>query len=382
VRKVEPSFNPVQDEDFDEIRAEVGKYTIVDMDVHVDDTLPHLVDYLEGHYKKRLQAVLEADFRGEKGNSLRNMIAHIAYLGASYDKPPRAKLATKKELMERMEQKIIGTSLLFPSELLPIGYLPETKWAAALATAYNRYMIDTYKNLKGVKLAIIVSPQEVEHAVNEIQAYANHRDVVSLCIPDVGINPPIGNKKYWPIFEAAQKYDLPIIFHGIESLIHDNYPLRVAHFPTLLQVNAMGFPFTSMLQIMSVACEGVQVRFPKLRLAVVEAGISWMPFIMYRLDSAYKRYRSELPMLEKKPSDYISEWYIGTHELEALPRRGDLAKLISLYQGEDHTMWASDWPHMERDLLAGFMYYDLEESVRRKVLGENAARFLKLDVKK
>lgn len=144
----------------------------------------------------------------------------------------------------------------------------------------------------------------------------------------------------------------------------------------------MGFPFTSMLQIMSVACEGVQVMYPNLKLAVVEAGISWMPFIMYRLDSAYKRYRSELPMLEKKPSDYISQWYIGTHELESLPRRGDLAKLIELYQGENRTMWASDWPHMERDLLAGFMYYDLEESVRRRVLGENAVKFLKLDVKK
>lgn len=216
VRKVEAAFNPVQDEDFDEVRAELSKYTIVDVDVHVDDTLSHLVDYLDGHFKKRLQAVLEADFRGERGNSLRNMIAHIAYLGASYDKPPRAKLATKKELMDRMEQKIIGYSLLFPSELLPIGYLPDSKWAAALAGAYNRYMVDAYKDLKGVKLAIIVSPQEVEHAVKEIETHAKNRDVVSLCIPDVGINPPIGNKKYWPIFEAAQKYDLPIIFHGIE----------------------------------------------------------------------------------------------------------------------------------------------------------------------
>ncbi|MBV7337619.1 amidohydrolase [Chloroflexi bacterium TSY] len=322
---------------------------------------------------------MQVDFKGEPGNSLRNMIAHIAWLGASYDKPPRAKLATKQDLLTRMGKGIIDYSILFPSELLPIGYLPEPKWAAALATAYNEYMVDAYQNLPGVKIAVVVAPQHPEHAAAEIDRHASHPDVVSVCIPDVGVNPPIGNQKYRPIFEAAARNSLPISFHGIEALIHDNYPLRVAHFPTLMQVNSMGFPFTSMLQIMSVVCEGIPVRFPNLKFAVLEAGLTWMPFIMYRLDAAYLRYRTELPTLEKKPSDYIREWYIGSHELEALPGRGDLVKLIELYQGQTRTMWASDWPHLERDLVAGFMRYDMDEDLRRKILGENAIEFFGIE---
>ena len=216
----------------------------------------------------------------------------------------------------------------------------------------------------------------------EIAKYGHHKDVVAVCVPDVGVNPPIGDRKYWPIFEAAQHYNLPIAFHGIEALVHDNYPLRVSHFPTLMQVHSMGFPFTGMLQVMSVVCEGVPVRFPKLKFCVVEAGLTWIPFIMYRLDTAYRQYRTELPALEGKPSDYIREWYWGTHELEALPQRGDLRKLVELYQGEDTTMWASDWPHLERDLIAGFMRYDLSETLRRKILGENAVRFFNLEQRK
>ena len=103
---------------------------------------------------------------------------------------------------------------------------------------------------------------------------------------------------------------------------------------------------------------------------------------MYRLDAAYLRYRTELPLLEKKPSEYIRDWYIGTHELESLPRRGDLVKLIELYQGQDTTMWASDWPHLERDLIAGFMRYEMDETLRRKILGENALRFFGLTPRK
>lgn len=378
-QKVEPAVNPVQDEDLDQYGDELSKYTIVDVDVHVDDTLMFMLDYMEGHFKKRLETVLQVDFKGEPGNSLRNMIAHIAWLGASYDKPPRAKLATKQDLLTRMGKGIIDYSILFPSELLPIGYLPEPKWAAALATAYNEYMVDAYQNLPGVKIAVVVAPQHPEHAAAEIDRHASHPDVVSVCIPDVGVNPPIGNQKYRPIFEAAARNSLPISFHGIEALIHDNYPLRVAHFPTLMQVNSMGFPFTSMLQIMSVVCEGIPVRFPNLKFAVLEAGLTWMPFIMYRLDAAYLRYRTELPTLEKKPSDYIREWYIGSHELEALPGRGDLVKLIELYQGQTRTMWASDWPHLERDLVAGFMRYDMDEDLRRKILGENAIEFFGIE---
>jgi len=382
VTKVEATFTPVQDQDLDLYSEELSKITIVDTDVHVDDTLIHMIDYMEGHFKKRLQAALQADFRGEPGNSLRNMIAHVNWLGSAYDKPPRAKLATKQELMERMQKGIIDYSILFPSELLPIAYLPDPKWAAALATAYNNYMVDAYSNLPGVKLALVVAPQMPERAAQEIDRHADNKDVVCVCIPDVGVNPPIGNQKYWPIYEAAAAHNLPIAFHGIEALIHDNYPLRVAYFPTLMQVHSMGFPFTAMLQVMSVVCEGIPVRFPNLKFCVVEAGLTWIPFIMYRLDTAYRQYRTELPALEAKPSDYIREWYWGTHELEALPKRGDLAKLIDLYQGENTTMWASDWPHLERDLIAGFMRYDLSDELRRKILGENAVRFFNLESKK
>ena len=137
VKRVEAAFNPVQDQDLDIYGEELKKYTIVDVDVHVDDTLQNMLPYMDGHFGKRLEAVLAADFMGEPHNSLRNMIAHVSWLGAAYDKHPRAKLATKEDLLERMEYGIIDYSILFPSELLPIGYLPDPKWAAALASAIS-----------------------------------------------------------------------------------------------------------------------------------------------------------------------------------------------------------------------------------------------------
>lgn len=379
VSMTEPVSDALLDEDLDDYGGQLEDYFVVDSDVHMDDTLPNMVEYLQGAHRKRLEALLAADFKGEPGNSLRNMIAFVAHMGSTYDKPPRAALATKKELIGRMERGVIDYSILFPSELLPIGYLPDESWATSLATGYNEYMVDTYQHVRGVKIALVVAPQVPDRAAEEIRRHAAHPDVVSVCVADVGVNPPIGNPKYWPIFEAAADCELPISFHGIESLLHPNYPIRVANYRTMMELYSIGFPFTAMLQIISVVCEGVPARYPSLKFCVLEAGLSWMPFIMYRLDAAYRRHRTEVPMLEMQPSHYIRQWHIGTHELEALPSRKDLGKLLALYKGENTTMWCSDWPHQERDLLGGIMRYDLPDDVRRNILGLNAARFFGLE---
>lgn len=378
VTRVEPVLNAIQDEDIDDYRDELKDVLVVDTDTHMDDTLPYLRDYLVGHHRKRVEALLASDFKGEPGNSLRNMIAHVAHLGSTYDKPPRAKLATKDDLAARLQNGLIDYSILYPSELLPIGYLPDLDWTAALASAYNNFIIDRYGGMPGVKLVMLINPNAVEQSVAEIARHADNPHIVALAPADIGVNPPIGNQKYRPIFAAAADANLPVIFHGTEALLHQNYPLRVANFKTLMEIYTVGFPFTAMLQMMSVVCEGIPARFPNLKFGILEAGLTWLPFIMYRTDTAYRRHRTEMPSLERMPSEYMREWYIGTHELEMLPKRGDLAKLIELYQGEETTMFASDWPHQERDLLGGIMRYSLTDGQRRKILGENAAKLFGL----
>lgn len=380
--RVEPVFDAIQDEDLGQYEEQLRGYTIVDADVHMDDTLAQLTDHLEGYQRKRLETILQSDFKGEPGNSLRNMIAHVAHLGSTYDKPPRARLATKADLLARMERGVVDYSILYPSELLPIGYLPDVRWAADLATAYNEFMVQNYGGEPGIKIALIVAPQVPERAAEEIRRHGDHPDVVCVAPADIGVNPPIGNEKYWPMYEAAAELQLPVVFHGTEALLHQNYPLRVANFKTLMEIYSVGFPFTAMLQMMSVVGEGVPARYPSLKFAVLEAGLTWMPFMMYRMDTAYRRHRTETPELEMQPSDYMRRWYIGTHELETLPGRRDLLKLIELYRGQDTTMWASDWPHQERDLLGGIMRYDMGDELRRKILGGNAMELFGLSPRK
>src|SRR2546423_5117789 len=65
-----------------------------------------------------------------------------------------------------------------------------------------------------------------------------------------------------------------------------------------------------MIQVSSMVMGGVFERFPKLRVAFLEAGVGWVPFMMDRLDRSYdvwsgRKYKEFSEWLKKKPSEYI-----------------------------------------------------------------------------
>ena len=53
---------------------------------------------------------------------------------------------------------------------------------------------------------------------------------------------------------------------------------------------------------------GITARFPKLKLAFLEIGATWLPYYLDRLDEHWeKRGAHEMPLLKQKPSDVLRE---------------------------------------------------------------------------
>jgi hypothetical protein len=104
-----------------------------------------------------------------------------------------------------------------------------------------------------------------------------------------------------------------------------------------------------------------------------------MPFIMNRLDKEYLERRRECPFLEERPSHYLKQWYVATQPVEEPEDMADVAKLIDLFEGEDHVMFASDWPHHDFDHPMKLDQIPMTPEARRKLFGENAMRLFKID---
>jgi predicted TIM-barrel fold metal-dependent hydrolase len=117
-------------------------------------------------------------------------------------------------------------------------------------------------------------------------------------------------------------------------------------------------------------CHGALFRFPRLKVALIENGSSWVEPLLDTLADTYKKMPNEFlgdPVLAVKDRIHISPFY-----------EDDLSHLIDLV-GVDRVLFGSDYPHPEG--LADPKTYldairDLPEADQAKIMGGNLARLI------
>jgi uncharacterized protein len=120
-------------------------------------------------------------------------------------------------------------------------------------------------------------------------------------------------------------------------------------------------------------------RFPKLKTIWVESGLAWIPFLMQRLDNEWMMRSSEVPLLKKKPSDYMREMYYSTQPMEMVNNREALELTFKMINAETQLCYSSDYPHWDTDLPSTI--YDLpflSDDAKRNILGGNALKLFNL----
>ena len=128
---------------------------------------------------------------------------------------------------------------------------------------------------------IIPCSQDPEDVAREIEKYAKEPTVVGIYLPTAGVNPLWGHRKYDPIFQAAQDGDLPVLLHSV-TVVHTVFACHLHEFQSDLGQHTLSHTFAMMANMVSMIETGVPVRFPNLRVAFTEAGVSWVPFMMHR----------------------------------------------------------------------------------------------------
>jgi hypothetical protein len=96
---------------------------------------------------------------------------------------------------------------------------------------------------------------------------------------------------------------------------------------------ALGFLVTIMDQLTSVVIQGVPERFTDL--VFEEAGLFYVPTLMYRLDQVCLRMPDEAPLPEKLPSEYMKDFYYGTQPMEVVPDESYYEYVIEILGGPE-----------------------------------------------
>jgi predicted TIM-barrel fold metal-dependent hydrolase len=241
------------------------------------------------------------------------------------------------------------------------------EFMAALAAAYNDYQIehwlDKEPRLRG---SVHIVAHDPAMAAREIDRVGGHPQMVQVLLPTV-VDRQYGDPQYDPIYAAAVRNRLVIaLHHGTVTKTALGYPRYWIEWHTLAQPQGMMSQLTSML------ANGVFDKFPEIKVVALEAGFTWVPFLMSRLDRQYAQYRHEIPWVTKLPSEHLRDHVrFATQPMEELSAEY-LMRVLDMMGGDDLLLFSSDYPHNDADNPAETLPKGLPDSTLRKILAGNA----------
>jgi predicted TIM-barrel fold metal-dependent hydrolase len=288
---------------------------------------------------------------------------------------PYRSVDTAAEMRRALTELGIDVGILFPDHMLLFAAIPNAEYATALARAYNRWLLAEWLQAEeGLYGVVLACPQNPEAAAREIAHYAREERIVGVYLPTAGVNPLWGDRRYDPIMAAAEAANLPVCLHSV-TLVSPAFPCQLDQFENHFARQVLSHSFAMMANLTSIIHSGVPARFPGLRVVFTEAGIAWVPYMMWRMDKYYNEYRRMVPFLEKRPSEYIRErmWF-ATQPIEEPDDPRDLVATIDLLGGPERILFASDWPHHDFDHPRAILKLPMQADAKRKIMGENALK--------
>jgi predicted TIM-barrel fold metal-dependent hydrolase len=219
---------------------------------------------------------------------------------------------------------------------------------------------------------------DVQRSLAELQRCCDALGLTGFVLTDApetwGL-PALHDRRWDPLWAAAQERALPVGFHVGSGRLPDAWP-GLEGPAAIAAVACQGF-VGNVRWLVNLIFSGLLDRFPRLKLVSVESGLGWIPFVLelceYQLDE------NGVTGLALRPRDYFRRQIFASYWFERDP-----ASAIT-HLGEDNIMFETDFPHptclypfirerAQQSLAA------LDARVQRKVLCETAARVYGLEL--
>jgi len=289
--------------------------------------------------------------------------------------------------LEVLEAQDIHAEVTLPGPVLAGGLSPamylgghasknlDPVWPAI--RAYNRWLAEFCAAAPGRRAGCIpIDFHDMDRAVEEV-AWARASGLFGgVMLPAMSVTsglPGYADEYYEPFWSACEDHDMVVTLHtGASGAATDTKFLYDEKHGGMLGLYEV-FVFTRR-PLWFMVFGGVFDRHPKLRVAVTENGVQWLPSLIRDMESFFDTHggapvRSYLSM---RPADYFAEhvWLGGS-----LMKRFEAEMRQEI--GVDRLMWGADYPHLEGAVpvhrqTIQHVFGGLPEDDVRQILGLNA----------
>jgi uncharacterized protein len=257
-----------------------------------------------------------------------------------------------------------GAQMLFSEDL-----------AAAMCRAVNDYIAKEWLDREPrLRASIVVPVQNPDMAAEEIERLAGDRRFVQVLMFLMG-DQPLGRRHHWPIYRAAEKYDLPIGIHAGSAFRQALSPIGWSSYyleDYVLQAQA----FES--QLLSLVVEGVFAKFPRLKVVMLESGITWLPNFLWRANKTWRGVRIEVPWIKQSPAEIVRNSVRFTIQpFDAPPESGQVEKIMDQIGSDELLLFSTDYPHWHYDGYDDVLPKGLPPGLAEKIMIDNPLKTYK-----
>lgn len=245
--------------------------------------------------------------------------------------------------LSSMDKTNINQAYIFPTFA---GYITnhkeiDAKTSLAYTQAYNRWLSDyceyAPERLKGVGL---VSRHDPGNLTSQIEDIVKCGWTAITIRPEPILGKTLGDPSYEPFWQACEYHNIVIAFHGGTHL--QGSTIGMDRFTSRFTLHACSHPMEAQMAFITLLESGVFERYPKLRFAFLEAGCSWVPHWLWRLDNICY---NEFPSLIKETIKMLPSEYFKRHCWVAIePGEPNLRETIN-WIGHKKLLFGSDFPH-------------------------------------
>ena len=357
-------------------KAQREKLAVIDCDIHA--AMPNDATLFKDWPTRGQRHPEMFGMRGHIGGAYPRAVPNAARLD-SYPPnglPPGGDLPFLQEQL--LDEWDLEYGIMTP--LYGAGGMINLEYGAALASAVNDWQlaewVEPEPRLRG---SILVAYEDGELAAQEIDRVGDNPGFVQVLLV-VRTREPLGHRKYWKMYEAACRHDLPIAIHFGGS---GGGPITGTGWPSHYIEDHGGMPQAFQPQVISLVTEGIFELFPTLKIVLIEGGFAWVPPLMWRMDQSWKRLKEEAPRVKRLPSDYVRDhFWITTQPMEEPPQQRYFEELLEQMNMNDKLMFATDYPHWDFDAPDRALPTTLPLALRRAIMADNARTLYKLERRK
>lgn len=334
----------------------MAEWKMIDADGHVREVESDVFEYLPEHYHHRREAVLYFPLLPHHGWHRQ---AGRAGMGSSFLVP------SLRDWQNALDQADIEAAVIYPTRFMHIGQVGMVEFAVDLSRAYNDYLYDRFlrheTRLKGVA---VLPLQAIDAAVLELRRAVKQLGMVGGLLPADGLPRPLGHPEFYPLYEEADRLGCMLAVHSQNSLRNNDLFMWRDEAATLAHV------WPQMRQFTNLMFSGVLGRLSGLRIAFLEAGCGWVPYLMSKMEPRM----GELV----RPSRLIEQGRIYFQCGEEMTTGRDLELL-----GDECLFWASDFPHegivdMSKAAREFLERGDIPAASKRKISRDNPKKLYSL----